>query len=218
VFIVALISKNDSGKLLRPGELSLAHCGIVVLDEAPEFKTPVLQGLREPLESGDIRINRVHGCVHYPAQAQVFMSMNPCPCGNLGKSGAFCVCSPQLVQRYWAKIGAPVLDRMDIRFALFGASDYVQNLLDINGDGQSLKRMVLRARAGKGGQTLTAEAQVFLAKREGNESLRSRNGLLRLAGTLAAMCKSPGVDVRHLAAAAFLHDKSTLFAGIPVLF
>jgi len=103
------------GRPLRPGEISLAHKGLLFLDETTEFRRDVLQSLREPMEKGFVTIVRAGRTVYYPADFQLLMAANPCPCGNLGSSVRTCVCSPQEIQRYWKKLGGPLLDRVDMR-------------------------------------------------------------------------------------------------------
>ncbi len=103
------------GKLNRPGEISLAHGGILFLDEAPEFRSDVLQALREPLEEGFISIARADRTVRYPSSFLLVLACNPCPCGKLGRAGSVCLCSFHELKRYWKRLGAALLDRIDIR-------------------------------------------------------------------------------------------------------
>ena len=98
-----------------PGEISLAHNGALFLDEAAEFKTSVLQMLRVPLETGCVSLSRAGRTTVFPADFQLLMSMNPCPCGNYGSREKLCLCSARAVEQYWKKISAPLLDRMDLR-------------------------------------------------------------------------------------------------------
>lgn len=108
---VALVG---GGSHPRPGEVSLAHNGILFLDEFPEFDKRVLEVLREPLESGHITISRAAHTADFPANFQLVAAMNPCPCGYLGDSSNRCQCSPQKISRYRAKISGPLLDRIDL--------------------------------------------------------------------------------------------------------
>ena len=102
----------------RPGEVSLAHCGILFLDELPEFPRRVLEVLREPMESGEICISRDRDQVHFPARFQLIAAMNPCPCGYLGDSVRACRCSPDQIQRYRSRLSGPLLDRIDLQVAV----------------------------------------------------------------------------------------------------
>ncbi len=103
------------GKSRKPGEISLAHGGVLLLDEAPEFRSDVLQSLREPLEDGRISIARADRVTSYPSRFLLILACNPCPCGNLGRQGAVCLCSRDEIRRYWKRLGGPLLDRIDIR-------------------------------------------------------------------------------------------------------
>ena len=106
------------GRFLRPGEASLAHNGVLFLDEAPEFGMSILQSLREPVEEGWISIVRAGATVRYPASLQLILAFNPCPCGNLGREGHVCICSMKEMHRYWRKVGGALLDRIDLRVPL----------------------------------------------------------------------------------------------------
>jgi magnesium chelatase family protein len=103
------------GRYIRPGEISLAHKGVLFLDEAAEFRLDVLQALREPLEEQRVSISRAQRSAWLPADFQLIMAANSCPCGNLGRAGGICVCSPQEILKYRKRMGGPLLDRIDIR-------------------------------------------------------------------------------------------------------
>lgn len=102
------------GRLPRPGEVSLAHNGVLFLDELPEFKKNVLEVLRQPLEDGKVTISRAAISLTYPSEFMLIGAMNPCPCGFLGDTHKECVCTPMQVQQYRSKISGPLLDRIDI--------------------------------------------------------------------------------------------------------
>lgn len=108
---VALVG---GGSPPRPGEISLAHQGVLFLDELPEFPRAALEALREPLESGTITISRAAQRAEFPARFQLIAAMNPCPCGYLGSSLRACRCSPDQVSRYQGKLSGPLLDRIDL--------------------------------------------------------------------------------------------------------
>jgi magnesium chelatase family protein len=102
------------GSRARPGEISLAHRGVLFLDELPEFKKHVLEALREPLEAGVVSVSRAALQAQYPAAFQLIAAMNPCPCGRHGDPSGDCRCTPAEVQRYCSRISGPLLDRMDM--------------------------------------------------------------------------------------------------------
>jgi len=99
----------------RPGEISLAHHGVLFLDELPEWDRRVLEVLREPVETGEIHISRAARHATFPARFQFLAAMNPCPCGYLGHPGGKCCCTPEQIARYRARISGPLLDRIDLQ-------------------------------------------------------------------------------------------------------
>ncbi len=101
-----------------PGEITFAHHGVLFLDELPEFQRPVLECLRQPLESGDIQVGRVRHSLRFPASFQLVAAMNPCPCGFHGDGGRPCRCTPAAVARYRGRISGPLLDRMDMHLTV----------------------------------------------------------------------------------------------------
>ena len=103
------------GSNCRPGEISLAHNGVLFLDEAAEFRSSVLQILRVPLENRTITLSRGGRCTTYPANLQLLLALNPCPCGNYESKDKICLCSAKEVELYWKKLSGPLLDRVSIR-------------------------------------------------------------------------------------------------------
>ena len=106
------------GRPLRPGEVSLAHRGVLFLDELPEFRRPVLEALRQPLEEGVVRLVRAHGAVHLDARFQLVAAMNPCPCGYRDDLLRECACDDGMLRRYRGKLSGPLLDRIDLHVAV----------------------------------------------------------------------------------------------------
>lgn len=127
---VALVG---GGNVPRPGEISLAHCGVLFLDELPEFDRRVLDVLRQPMESGRITISRAAHQADFPARFQLIAAMNPCPCGYLGHASIACRCTPDGVLRYQGRISGPLLDRIDMQIEV-AALDSATLLAPADGD------------------------------------------------------------------------------------
>ena len=117
---VALVG---GGSPPKPGEISLAHHGVLFLDELPEFSRHVLETLREPIESGQVCISRAAVQLEFPARFQLIAAMNPCPCGQWGNPRAQCLCSPERIQRYVSKLSGPLLDRIDLQIHVQALSE-----------------------------------------------------------------------------------------------
>ena len=141
------VSLTGGGSNLRPGEISLAHNGVLFLDEMPEYKRSTLEALRQPLEDGVITVARASGTVTYPANVILCGSMNPCPCGNYGSSDKECTCTPSQIAKYKAKISGPLLDRIDIQVEV----DSVK-YSDLASDEQSESSAVVKERVNKARQ------------------------------------------------------------------
>ncbi len=109
------VSLTGGSSHLKPGEISLAHNGVLFLDEMPEYSRSTLEALRQPLEDGVISVSRAVGSVQYPANFMLCGSMNPCPCGNYGSPDKTCNCTPSQIARYKSKISGPLLDRIDLQ-------------------------------------------------------------------------------------------------------
>ena len=112
---ISPVSLVGGGKTPKPGEISLAHNGVLFLDELPEFNKSTLEVLRGPLEDRVVTISRVNATLSYPCNFMLVASMNPCPCGFYGSKEKECTCSPQAIQKYMGRISGPLLDRIDIQ-------------------------------------------------------------------------------------------------------
>ena len=133
---------GGGNKTVHPGEISLAHGGVLFLDELPEYKRSSLEALRQPLEDGVITISRSGGTVTYPASFMLCASMNPCPCGHYGSAKRRCSCTPNDIRRYRARISGPLIDRIDIQVEVDGV-DYD----DLVAQTQEESSAVVKARA-----------------------------------------------------------------------
>ncbi|MDI5967536.1 YifB family Mg chelatase-like AAA ATPase [Streptomyces sp. SL13] len=133
--------------LPRPGAISLAHRGVLFLDEAPEFSTQVLEALRQPLESGHVVIARAAGVMRLPARFLLVFAANPCPCGRSGTVGGDCACPPSAVRRYQGRLSGPLLDRVDLRVTVeaVGRAD----LIGARGPSESTAEVAARVRAAR---------------------------------------------------------------------
>ena len=210
------------GPAPRPGEVSLAHNGVLFLDELPEFRRPVLEALRQPLEEGFVSLSRARGSLRLPARFQLVAAQNPCPCGEYGTDQqAACTCSANQIQNYHRRLSGPLLDRIDIRIRLPRLTE--AELLQVGAAEPSAAvarrvaaardRMLQRqgcANAQLYGQQLQRHArhggaaEEFLARLalQSRLSGRSFDRLLRMARTVADLEGSARVEQHHLAEAA----------------
>jgi magnesium chelatase family protein len=134
------------GSFPRPGEISLAHRGILFLDELTEFKRNVLEFLRQPLEDGHVSISRTRQSVVFPAQFTLVASTNPCPCGYFGDPIQACTCSPRQREQYWAKLSGPLMDRIDLQVAVNRLKPDEMIKQDTGEDSQSVRERVIAGR------------------------------------------------------------------------
>ena len=204
----------------RPGEVSLAHRGVLFLDELPEFERRVLEVLREPMESGEAVIARARMTVRFPARFQLVAAMNPCPAGYDCRDATHCRCSPELAQRYRERLSGPLLDRIDLHVDV--PSVPVNALLKRTaGDDESQIQANIEAavaqqiaRAGKLNRELDVReverfcapdeaANAFLANAAGRLGLSARglHRVLRVARTIADLANDPTVGLTHISEA-----------------
>ena len=142
---VAMI--GGGSRVIRPGAISLAHRGVLFLDEAPEFSPKVLESLRTPLESGEVLIARSGMRARFPARFQLVLASNPCPCGNWGSTTQHCRCQPYTVRRYQERVSGPILDRIDIHQNLRQQHRSVSRLVELGECSASIADRVREARA-----------------------------------------------------------------------
>ena len=227
----------------RPGEISLAHNGVLFLDEAADFRISVLQALRVPLEEGKITLSRAGRSTEYPAHFQLLLAANPCPCGNFGSTDKICLCRPQAVEQYWRRFSAPLLDRIDIRVALIGSGETVKTREgDADGFFSAEQRLstaqlreaiadataIQRKRQGKPNARLEAaeirqfcpldeDAERFLTEsaRRFAFSARGIHSCIKLARTCADTEKSARIQKHHMEKAVLFHRNA---GGIHMMF
>ncbi len=214
------------GAIPKPGEVSLAHHGVLFLDELTEFRRHVLESLRQPLEDGVVTLGRAARTLTYPARFVLAAAMNPCPCGYLGDAARRCRCTPRMIERYRSRISGPMLDRFDLRIEVppVGAPD----LLTASGAGaesDEVKRRVERARAMQrgrfsdragvfaNGQMSARDVMGLCAAEDGAYSLlqaamsrfmlsaRAFHRVLKVARTIADLAASESVSSNHVAEA-----------------
>jgi magnesium chelatase family protein len=137
---------GGGGSVPRPGLISLAHNGVLFLDEAPEFQTNVLESLRQPLESGTITISRASGHAKFPARFQLILAANPCPCGQATGAGKECTCTASARLKYQARISGPLSDRLDLRLELQSVNAALVNTDARGTPSTELKKQVVTAR------------------------------------------------------------------------
>jgi magnesium chelatase family protein len=211
---------------LRPGEISLAHHGVLFLDEATEFARPALEVLRQPLEEGVVRLSRARGMVDYPARITLIMACNPCACGKRGVSN--CDCTDGAVSRYQRKLSGPILDRIDLHLELQPVAPRLLMEAPAGETSACVRERVSAARQRQrargqllpNGQVaaseleriaqLTAGARELLVQGADRQGLsgRATSRLLRVARTLADLAGVEGVDEEHVVGALALRPSS----------
>lgn len=141
-----MLALTGGGRLAKPGEISLAHTGVLFLDEMPEYNRNSLETLRQPLEDGVITISRVENTVEYPANFTLIASMNPCPCGNYGSKDKECKCTPQAIRKYLNKLSGPLMDRIDMHIEVDSVSYDELRSEKLEESSASIKERVDKAR------------------------------------------------------------------------
>ena len=208
------------GALPRPGEISLAHRGVLFLDELPEFDRDVLESLREPLESGKVSISRAARQSQFPARFQLVAAMNPCPCGHCGSPAGRCRCTPDRIARYRGRISGPLADRVDIKLEVPAPRDSDLMTPGATESSETIRHRVLNAhqrqldRQGMPNSLLgTREIDRLCATdKEGDQllrhalarlllSARAYHRVLRVARTIADLAGDAAIRATHIAEA-----------------
>jgi magnesium chelatase family protein len=214
---VALVG---GGSVPRPGEISLAHHGVLFLDELPEFDRKVLEVLREPLESRRIIISRAARQAEFPADFQLIAAMNPCPCGYLGHPNQSCRCTPDQIARYRGKLSGPLLDRIDLHIDVPALTEDELLKANVSEHSQAIQARVEKARAkqmlrqGKANHLLSnPEIERHCAINEAGASLlktamarlnlsaRAYHRILKVARSIVDLTDQPHIQAAHLAEA-----------------
>ncbi len=210
---------SGGGTSPRPGEISLAHNGVLFLDELPEFPRPAMEALRQPMEDGKVTISRVHGNATFPCKFMVVAAMNPCPCGYFGHPTRPCTCQPYAVERYLSRISGPLLDRLDLHVEA-APVEVTQLASKKKGESSaSIRKRVNAARqrqveryAGMGWTCnaeipsaklhefcpITMEAEMKTAFEQFGFSARSYDRILRVARTIADLESCDAISTDHL--------------------
>lgn len=221
---VSAAGLTGGGSTPRPGEVSLAHHGVLFLDELPEFSRAAMESLRQPLEDGSVTISRVNATLSYPCNFMLVAAMNPCPCGFFGHPTRMCTCSPTAAQHYLARVSGPLLDRVDlhievppVEFSQLSDERPSESSASIRTRVNAVRRIQRERFSGSGilcnaqipaGKLheyckMTSDAQTLLsgAFDRLNLSARAYDRLLKVARTIADMDNNPLIDIEHIAEA-----------------
>lgn len=218
------VSLVGGGANLKPGEVTLAHKGVLFLDEFPEFDKKVLESLRQPLEDREVTVSRAKGSVKYPADFILIATMNPCPCGNYGVKGKECTCAPANIERYKRKLSGPIMDRIDLWVEVSKVEhEKLTDAREMHTGTETLKPIVEKARktqedrykkakiksktnAGLSSKdlvkhvSLSEEVKNILneSAKKLDLSARSYHRIIKLARTIADMEGSPEIGPNHI--------------------
>ncbi len=212
---------GGGNRIVHPGEISLAHGGVLFLDELPEYKRSTLEALRQPLEDGCITISRAGGSFTYPARFMLCASMNPCPCGNYGSADRVCTCTPAEIRRYRRKISGPLLDRIDLQVEVDNITYDDLTSSEVREDSAAVQKRVNEARRIQRvrfeGSSIHTNAEMgekeiqefCVLTREGDKilrdafermelSARARARIIKVARTIADLDSSEQIMPKHV--------------------
>ena len=222
---ISNVAMVGGGAYPQPGEISLAHNGILFLDELPEFNRNVLEVMRQPLEDRMITVSRARSTVEYPASFMLVASMNPCPCGYYNHPDRPCLCSPGVVQKYMNRVSGPLLDRIDIQVEVVPVPFEKISEQRPSEPSTAVRERVVRARSVQELRFASCEgvycnaqmssrllhqyavpdmaglALLKTAMQRLSLSARAYDRILKVSGTIADLEASPNIEVRHLAEA-----------------
>ena len=217
---VSLPAMVGGGAWPMPGEVTLAHSGVLFLDELPEFRREVLEALREPLERGTVMLNRHRQSVCYPARFLLVAAMNPCPCGYYGSSGNRCRCPESLVIRYQRRISGPLLDRIDLVVCMdrVSADEWANDHPTLSTGSSDLSIQIQSPNPSVFGErALCTESKSLMHRlvQGGGLSMRACQRLTNVAQTLAAMEGVETVEPHHLMEAYHFRHPRFLASSLP---
>ncbi len=215
------VSLVGGGTIPKPGEITLAHRGVLFLDEFPEFDKRVIEALRQPLEDRIVSVSRARGAAHFPADVIVVAALNPCPCGNWGSADRVCICTPQALARYSRKLSGPIIDRIDMWVEVASLDHTKLSGLPDGETSQSLRERVQSAREKSTqrflGTRLNKNSDMGVkdidtlvplsedtrnifngSARKLNLSARAYHRVIKLARTIADIEEKENVEVEHV--------------------
>lgn len=221
---VSAVGLTGGGTIPKPGEISLAHNGVLFLDELPEFKRDAMEALRQPIEDGVITVSRASGSATYPSSVMLVSAMNPCPCGNYGHPTKQCTCTPNMVLKYLNRISGPMLDRIDLHievppvdFSSINSDSREETSAEIRKRVNAARKLQIERYKGTGITcnarltpkmlrefcVLTEEASKYLNRcfDELGMSARAYDRILKVSRTIADLDQSEMIEKRHVLSA-----------------
>ena len=221
---MSAVALSGGGAIPLPGEISLAHNGVLFLDELPEFKRDAMEALRQPIEDGIITVSRASGSVTYPSTVMLVSAMNPCPCGNYGHPTKVCTCTKNMVNKYLGKISGPMLDRIDLHIEVppvdynsLSTAEKEETSAEIRERVNKARQIQIERYKGTGVTcnarltpkmlskycVLTEDASKYLSRcfDELGMSARAYDRILKVARTIADLSESELIEKQHILSA-----------------